>query len=74
MKVPKGAKKEIKEFDKYLKKTSPDLYKSIGDYSKNVRWNRNTKFIFAQSPKFWFSRLADFKEMRKRNKAASRNK
>ncbi len=68
IKVPKGAKKEIKKFDKYLKKTSPDLYKSVGEYSKNVKWNRNTKFIFAQSPKFWFSRLADYKEMKKNKK------
>lgn len=73
MKLPdKKTKNEIKEFDKYLKAKSPSLYKEIGKYSKSVRWNRKTKFVFAQSKKFWFSRLANFLEMRHKNRQANK--
>ena len=59
---------EIREFDKYLKKEAPDLYKESNEYSRSIRWNRKTNFIFAQSKKFWFSRVADFLEMRHQNR------
>ena len=59
---------EIRELDKYLKEKAPDLYEETNNYSRSVKWNRNTNFVFAQSKKFWFSRLADFLQMRSKNR------
>lgn len=64
----KKAKNEIKEFDKYLKKNAPDLAKESGNQFRSVRWNRRTKYVFAQGKRKLFSRYADFLDVRKRNK------
>lgn len=64
----KKAKKEIKEFDKYLKKTAPDLSKTLSDKYRSIRWNRRTKYKFAQGKRKLFSRYADFLDVRKSNK------
>lgn len=64
----KKCEKEIKEFDKYLKNIAPDLYKDTKEKFRSIKWNRNTKYIFAQGKRKLFSRYADFLDVRKRNK------
>lgn len=64
----KDCKKEIKEFDKYLKDNAKDLYTNTNKLFRSIKWNRNTKYLFAQGKRKLFSRLADFKDVRKRNK------
>lgn len=59
---------EIKDFDKYLKGTAPDLYQDTKSKFKSIKWNRNTKYIFAQGKRKLFSRYADFLDLRKENK------
>lgn len=51
--------KEIKLFEKWLKKTNYDLYKALGEKYTFIRWARKTNFIFSISKKSRFSRLAD---------------
>lgn len=64
----KKDKKEIKQFDKYLKKNCNQLYDDSSKMFTSIRWNRKTKFCFAQTKRFMFSRLADFRQMRQNNR------
>lgn len=57
--------KEIKKFDKKLKKINLDLYNEIGNKYMYIRWNRKTKFIFKPGKHCFFSRLADRHARRK---------
>lgn len=58
-------KKEIREFDRFLKKTNRDLYDTIGNKYMYIRWNRKTNFVFSVSKRSIFSRLADRHARRK---------
>ena len=57
MNVKENAKKDIKKFDTYLKKTSPELYART-NYGY-IKYNRKTNFMFCQTYKNVFSKLAD---------------
>ena len=56
MKVKENAKRDIRSFDKFLKTTSTDLYEA-SNYGF-IRANRKNKFIFCQSWKNIYTRLA----------------
>lgn len=56
MMVPKNARRDIKKFDQFLKQNSLELYQAT-DFGF-IKWNRKTNFIFAQSYKNIFSKLA----------------
>lgn len=66
MKVKEHARKDIKSFDKFLKATSPDLYKA-SNYGF-IKANRRTNFIFCQTWKSIFTKLAIKRENRKAGK------
>ena len=66
--------KEIKEFDKYLKDNAPELRKKSNEQFRSIKWNRRTKYVFAQGKRKLFSRFADFLDVRKRNKSAKEGK
>lgn len=59
--------KEIRFFDKYLKRANIDLYNAVGNKFTYIRWNRKTKFVFSITKKCRFSRLADRFAKRKGN-------
>lgn len=61
----KKDKKEIKEFDNYLKKNYKEFYDQIRTDHKYIKWNQNTKFKYCQSNNNLLSKLADKKQVRK---------
>ena len=65
--------KEIKNLDRYLRDNAFELYDISGRIYGYIRWNRRTKFIFAQAKKSWFSRLIDFYERRNSIKGGELN-
>ena len=48
--------KEIKKFDKYLKKSNKDLYNMM-DSIGQIKYNRKTKFIFVRINPQFFSKF-----------------
>ena len=66
----KGCKKEIREFDKFLKTTDIALYNNTLNYAY-IRWNRRTNFRFSSTKKHLFTRLVDayeYKVLYRKNK------
>lgn len=59
-------KKEIKEFDSYLKKANEDLYNLVGEQYKYIDWNRKTNFVFSQTLNNIISRIAGVVERREK--------
>lgn len=56
-------KKEIREFDHFLKCKSPSLYEKCNDKAY-IRWNRRTKFRYASTKKQLFTRLCNAYEIK----------
>ena len=62
---------EIREFTKFLKSNYNDLYNELRDEHKYIKWNQNTNFRYAQISHNIFSRLADRREFRQKNRGCS---
>lgn len=57
--------KEIREFDKFLKKNHHDLYDELSKEQRYIKYNRKTNFIFAQTNKNLLSRICEKIDNRK---------
>lgn len=52
-------KKEIREFDLYLKTNFPKIYEDVRNSSRYIKWNQKTNFVFSQFGNNMLSRIAD---------------
>ena len=62
----KKAINEVREFDKFLRGTSPSIYETTSNMYRYIKSNRKTNFRHAQGCKNLYSRIADRLERRKR--------
>ena len=51
--------KEIREFDAFLKEKNPDLYQKTSARERFIKWNRKTKFRYAQACHNLLSKLCE---------------
>ena len=60
--------KEMIEFDEFLKREEPTLYKALEKHDY-IKWNRRFKFRYAQTKNSLLSRICDRRENRRKKEA-----